>query len=355
MKPGRLLLYCRAGFEKECAQEITAHAAAMGVEGFVKARPDSGFAVFQAHQDAMGAELGEHLEFSRLVFPRQLVRVGEILTGLPETDRVTPIVAAARALGTRFAALRLEMPDTNDGKALAALAKPLAPHLEKGLAKAGVNLDDAQAEERLHVFFVGGRACYVGVAAVANSSPWPMGIPRLRMPHGAPSRSTLKLAEALAHFVGEVALAARMRPGMKAVDLGASPGGWTWQLVRRGLMVTAVDNGPMDAALLESGQVKHRREDGFRFRPAEPVDWMVCDMVESPSRVCALAARWVAEGWCREAIFNLKLPMKKRWEEVERARGIVEEALAGRPYRLRMKHLYHDREEITTWLAAGRR
>ena len=175
------------------------------------------------------------------------------------------------------------------------------------------------------------------------------------MPHGAPSRSTLKLAEALALFVGEEALAGRMRPGMTAVDLGASPGGWTWQLVRRGLMVTAVDNGPMDAALLESGQVKHRREDAFRYRPPEPVDWMVCDMVESPSRVCALVARWVAEGWCREAVFNLKLPMKKRWEEVQRARGIIEEALAGAPHRVRMKHLYHDREEVTAWLAAGRR
>ncbi len=38
----------------------------------------------------------------------------------------------------------------------------------------------------------------------------------------------------------------------------------------------------------------------------------------------------------------------------ERARGIVEETLAGTPHRLRMKQLYHDREEITVWLA-GRR
>jgi 23S rRNA (cytidine2498-2'-O)-methyltransferase len=182
-----------------------------------------------------------------------------------------------------------------------------------------------------------------------------MGIPRLRMPGGAPSRSTLKLAEALAVFVGEEGPGKRLRAGMTAVDLGASPGGWTWQLVRRGLMVAAVDNGPMDPALLESGQVKHRREDGFRFRPSEPVDWMVCDMVESPSRVCALAARWVAEGWCREAIFNLKLPMKKRWEEVCRARDIVAQAMAGRPHRFRLKHLYHDREEVTAWLASGAR
>jgi 23S rRNA (cytidine2498-2'-O)-methyltransferase len=69
--------------------------------------------------------------------------------------------------------------------------------------------------------------------------------------------------------------------------------------------------------------------------------------------VAALAAKWVAEAWCRESVFNLKLPMKKRWEEVGRAREIVAQAFAGRPYRLAVKQLYHDREEVTAWLAAG--
>jgi 23S rRNA (cytidine2498-2'-O)-methyltransferase len=340
-------MYCRAGFEKECAQEMSASAAEMGVEGFVKAKPDSGFAVFHAHQEAMGVELGVHVDFSRLVFPRQLVRTGEMLTELPEADRVTPIVAAARALGGPFAALWIETPDTNDGKALAALTRPLTAHLEKALRKAKVVFDDAEAEERLHVFFVGGRAAYVGVSTVANGSPWPMGIPRLRMPSGSPSRSTVKLAEGLLEFMPS----RKFEPGLPAVDLGASPGGWTWQLVQRGFMVTAVDNGPMDAALLDSGQVRHRREDGFRFRPAEPVELMVCDMVESPARIAALVARWVAEGWCRETIFNLKLPMKKRWEELLRCRAIIDEALGGGGYFLRMKQLYHDREEVTAYLA----
>jgi 23S rRNA (cytidine2498-2'-O)-methyltransferase len=351
MRPSRLLLYGRAGFEKEAAQEIMAAAGAMGVEGFVKAKPESGFAVFHPHQDDMGVELGKHLEFRRLVFPRQVVRVGDLLADLPEGDRVTPIVAAAKALGRSFAALWIETPDTNDGKSLASLIKPLAPHLEKGLAKAGVRFDDAAAEERLHVFFVGGRAAYVGVSAIANSSPWPMGIPRLRMPSAAPSRSTLKLGEALLEFLDEKERAKRLVPGMTAIDLGASPGGWTYQLVQRGLMVLAVDNGAMDPALMESGQVKHRRDDGFHFMPTDPVDWMVCDMVESPSKIARLAAKWIAQGWTRETIFNLKLPMKKRWEELERCRGIIDEALGGGGYYLRMKHLYHDREEVTVYLA----
>jgi len=350
----RVLLYCRAGFEKECAQEITAAAGDMGVDGFVRARPDSGFALFQAHQDDMGADLAKHVEFRRLVFARQLIRAGELIT-LPEGDRVTPIVASARGLGKRFAALHVEMPDTNDGKALTSLTKPLMPHLEKALRNAGIVFDDAGAEDRLHVFFIGGRACHVGVASVANSSPWPMGIARLRMPAAAPSRSTLKLAEAIGEFLDEKERAKRLAPGTTAIDLGASPGGWTWQLVQRGMMVTAVDNGPMDAKLLDSGQVKHRREDGFHYQPADPVDWMVCDMVESPSRVAKLVARWVAEGWCRESIFNLKLPMKKRWEEMLRCREIIDEALGGGGYFLRLKHLYHDREEITGHLARRKR
>ena len=59
MTASRVLLYCRAGFEKECAQEITAAAADMGVDGFVRARPDSGFALFQAHQDDMGEDFAQ--------------------------------------------------------------------------------------------------------------------------------------------------------------------------------------------------------------------------------------------------------------------------------------------------------
>jgi len=348
VEPSRLLLYCRAGFERECAQEITAVAGEMGAEGFVRARPESAFTLFTAHEEAMGADLAKHVALRSLVFARQAVRVGDLIT-LPEGDRVTPIVAAARALGTRFTGIFVEMPDTNDGKSLATLIRPLTPHLEKALRKAGVDFADAGAGARLHVFFVGGLACHVGVSDPAQASPWPMGIPRLRMPSGAPSRSTLKLAEAFGEFLDERSLA-RLAPGTSAVDLGASPGGWTWQLVRRGVSVTAVDNGAMDAALMDSGLVKHRRTDGLSYRPAAPVDWMVCDIVESPSRVAHLAARWIAEGWCRETIFNLKLPMKKRWEEVLRARAIIDEALGG-GYFLRMKQLYHDREEITAYLA----
>ena len=99
---------------------------------------------------------------------------------------------------------------------------------------------------------------------------------------------------------------------MHAVDLGAAPGGWTWQLAQRGLRVTAVDNGPLKGAVRDDPLVTHVREDAFRLRPRRPVDWLVCDIVEQPDAHRGAVARWIAEGAARRAIFNLKLPMKKR-------------------------------------------
>ena len=139
--------------------------------------------------------------------------------------------------------------------------------------------------------------------------------------------------------------------GVVVVDLGAAPGGWTWQLVRRGLHVTAVDNGPMEEQLMLSGLVAHKREDGFRFQPRQRVDWMVCDMVEQPRRVAERMADWLAQGWCKRCVFNLKLPMKKRYAEVQQCFAQMQAIVAahGREIEIRAKQLYHDREEITVF------
>src|SRR5690625_7660960 len=85
-----------------------------------------------------------------------------------------------------------------------------------------------------------------------------MGILRLRQPKGAPSRATLKLEEAWHYFIPADEWDQRLANGMHAVDLGAAPGGWTWQLVQRGMFVGAVDSGPMAQELMGTGLVTHQ-------------------------------------------------------------------------------------------------
>jgi 23S rRNA (cytidine2498-2'-O)-methyltransferase len=118
------------------------------------------------------------------------------------------------------------------------------------------------------------------------------------------------------------------------------------------IRVVAVDNGPMQPALMDSGLVEHRREDGFRYRPARPVDWLLCDMVEQPQRIATLMGDWLIQGHCRRALFNLKLPMKKRHESLQECLEGLRLRLdeAGLPHQLLCKQLYHDREEITAYI-----
>jgi len=336
-----LLLYCRPGFEKEAAAEIQEQAASLGILGFVKAVPDSGYLVFTSHGNG-GLEA---LRLERLIFARQLICCHGFLDRLPPADRITPLLEHAQALGSRYREIWLETADTNAAKELARFLRRFEGPFRHRCSAAG--LVDSAAGQRLHLFFLDSATVYLGTSRIGNSSPWPLGIPRLKFPRAAPSRSTLKLEEAFLHFLGTDSRC--LQPGMTAVDLGAAPGGWTWQLMRRSIRVTAVDNGPLDPALLESGIVQHVRADGFRFRPPRPVDWLVCDMVEQPSRVADLVGSWLAERRCRSAIFNLKLPMKKRLDEVRRCAAIIgtQLARAGVGSTLRFKQLYHDREEVT--------
>ncbi len=179
-----------------------------------------------------------------------------------------------------------------------------------------------------------------------------MGIPRLRFPASAPSRSTLKLDEAFLFFLTESQRTASLTAGSTAVDLGASPGGWTYQFVQRSIYVIAIDNANMDKNLMESGLVNHIQTDGFKYVPQKPVEWMVCDMVEKPSRIINLVSHWAIHQLAHQFIFNLKLPMKKRYEEVTNGLMALENNLRehGINYILQCKHLYHDREEVTVWL-----
>jgi 23S rRNA (cytidine2498-2'-O)-methyltransferase len=333
-------------------------ATGFGVHGFVKAEPQTGYIVFSSGvPEKMRALIGK-VSFSRLIFCRQLFAAFNEITGLPAENRVDFILKALEPKDISVSEVFVETADTDESKRILPFCRTFSFHFTKALLKRGMLHPEgtgASSAFRLHLFFLRSDRVYAGIAEKNNSSPWLMGVPRLKFPRGAPSRSTLKLEEALHVFIPEPGMA-RLRPGTEAVDLGASPGGWTYQLVRRGMRVTAVDNGPMDPTLLQSGLVEHVRADGFSFKPPRPVELMVCDMVEQPIRIATLTSQWIARGWCRSSIFNLKLPMKKRYDEVKRCMDLIRRELdrASLRYSLYAKHLYHDREEVTGYVTVER-
>ncbi len=343
----QLVLLCRPGFEKECAGEIMGWAKRYQFPAYAQTDDRSGVVLLISSSDLRTDELIKKIDFRQLIFTRQWFASGKDILTLPETNRLADILALINSFEESFYDVELDYADTNEGKSLNKFCKQFKPHLVSALKKS--RLLSAHARWRLHLFFTDSLHVTVGIVPIDNSAEDAMGIIRLKMPGKAPSRSTLKMEEAIHWFLSTEQQSATIKNGMTVVDLGAAPGGWTWQFVRRDCLVTAIDNGPMDNDLMKTGMVEHIKTDAFTYAPTKKVDWLICDMAERPLHVSRLIARWFTDDQCRNAIFNLKLPMKKRLAVVQECIELLEKKLlhAGIKHDIQAKHLYHDREEIT--------
>ena len=346
-----LALYCRTGFEKDLANEVIEKCAELNVYGYPELKTNSGLVLFHCYQAEDADRLAKTLPLTTLIFARQLFAFSERCEQLDTSDRIGPILNGCIEF-PECGELRVEHADSTDGREISKFCRKISVPLRQALR--GKRILTPLERSNLpvcHVYFEDSITAIVGYSYPANNSPYPLGILRLKFPNEAPSRSTLKLDEAFQLFIPKKEHAKRLSGGLHAVDLGACPGGWTYQLVKRGMFVEAVDNGAMDEALMATGQVRYCPEDGFKFQPRKNnVYWLVCDMIEQPQRVAKLMATWIATKRCKETVFNLKLPMKKRYESVKEALEIIDQCIdqhrAG-PYDLKVKHLYHDREEVT--------
>jgi 23S rRNA (cytidine2498-2'-O)-methyltransferase len=119
---------------------------------------------------------------------------------------------------------------------------------------------------------------------------------------GPPSRAYLKLWEALTR------LGRHPMAGETCLDLGASPGGWTWALARLGAQVVAVDKAPLEPRVAAMPGVSVRQESAFGLEPRDepPVDWLFSDVICYPARLLALVRRWIAAGKARNLVCTVK-------------------------------------------------
>jgi 23S rRNA C2498 (ribose-2'-O)-methylase RlmM len=175
------------------------------------------------------------------------------------------------------------------------------------------------------------------------SDPRPGGIHRMAFDRHAPCRSYLKIEEAL-HLMGEKPVR-----GQTVVDLGASPGGWSYAFLKRGCHVVAVDNGPLLIERLEQygDSLTHLRQDGVIFEPDRqnlPVDWLVSDMLISTGKNIGMLRKWFSNRWMRQFVVNIKLPQLHPYAALKP----VEDFLGStRDIAFDIRQLYHDRREVT--------
>ncbi len=327
---GDWLWLCRQGAENDVCEEL---------------------ALYRTTGDMLGPALVRSVKKPAGDVPLTFARQGLPVEALLAVDAQAIAAAFLRKI-KRPIAIHVFAPDCDDGNRLSAQAEALGSALESVLRAGGVDIvSDGQAAQHaggslLQVCFLGPSRVAVGlVPAVKAQSLFPGGRQRFRKPKDAPSRSARKLEEALA-FSGH-----SPAPGEVCVDLGAAPGGWSQVLVDRRCHVVAIDPGRLAPTIAK--RVEHLKMNAFSFAPEIPADWVVCDMAYRPLEVAALLARWGRHRWAQFLVANFKLPMKKRVEMVGRIREIL---ATGGWTGIKIRQLYHDREEVTVaaWRGFGR-
>lgn len=175
------------------------------------------------------------------------------------------------------------------------------------------------------------------VAAPHCSSPFPHGEVEFEENKTAPpNRAYLKLWEAL------TLIGVRPRPGDLCLDLGASPGGWSWALHETGARVISVDKAPLAPAIAALPRLTVLRQSAFALDPADvgPVDWLCSDVVCYPDRLLALVRRWLESGLARRFICTVKFQ-----GPTDHAAAQAFAAIPGS----RLMHLHHNKHELT-WI-----
>ncbi len=174
------------------------------------------------------------------------------------------------------------------------------------------------------------------LASPRCASPFPNGEARFVEDKTAPSRAYLKLWE-LFTLTGE-----RPRAGEACLDLGASPGGWSWVLAQLGARVTAVDRAALAPSVARLANVTVLQQSAFALAPEAigPVDWLFCDVICYPQRLYALIEKWMRAGTVQRFVCTVKFQGATDFATAQRFAAIPG---------ARLLHLHHNKHELT-WL-----
>lgn len=151
-----------------------------------------------------------------------------------------------------------------------------------------------------------------------------------------PNRAYLKLWEAF------TLIDKHPQAGELCLDLGASPGGWTWVLQSLGARVIAIDRAPLDPDIAALPGVEFRSMSAFGLEPREigPVDWLCSDVVCYPAKLLELVKRWLDAGLARNFICTIKFQ-----GDTDHGAAAQFAAIPGS----RVMHLHHNKHELT-WI-----
>ncbi len=154
-----------------------------------------------------------------------------------------------------------------------------------------------------------------------------------------PNRAYLKLWESFTR------LGVRPKKGELCLDLGSSPGGWSWVLAECGAHVFSVDKAPLAPHIVSNPLVEYCNGSAFGLEPKllGDVDWMFSDVACYPERLLGLVEKYLEAVPNINLLCTIKLSGQTDFEAIEKFLKIPNSSVM---------HLCVNKHELT-WVRLG--
>ncbi|MGE0172576.1 MAG: SAM-dependent methyltransferase [Oligoflexales bacterium] len=153
---------------------------------------------------------------------------------------------------------------------------------------------------------------------------------------GPPNRAYLKVWEALTR--------AGQWPGKKDVclELGASPGGWTYVLAGLAGKVIAIDRSPLDSSMQKFKNIEFQTGNAFAATPEKypEVSWLFSDVICYPDKLYDFVVDWSSKAPQCKMICTLKFQGTEHYPWIEKFAALPASKIL---------HLFHNKHELT-WM-----
>ncbi len=172
------------------------------------------------------------------------------------------------------------------------------------------------------------------LASSLCSSPFSQGEIVFQESKIPPSRAYLKLWEALTR------IGCMPKEGAVCLEVGASPGSWTWVLQQLGSKVIAVDRAPLDESIASLPGVVFMKKDAFSLGPANfpKLDWIFSDVICSPEKLLDWISQWLEIDAKVNFVCTLKFKGEGGYEIIREFEKIEGSHIV---------HLFHNKHELT--------
>lgn len=171
----------------------------------------------------------------------------------------------------------------------------------------------------------------------APSSQFPLGWHEFNEDKSVPpNRAYLKIWEILClNYI-------QLQPQDQVLDLGASPGGWSWALSEQVTAVYAIDKAPLSKPIAKKANIYSRSEDAFSVKPQDysHCNWLFSDIICTPERLLKLIQDWHQFSQIKNYVCTIKFKGPCNFDMLREFRQFPDSTII---------HLYQNKNEVT-WI-----